>query len=153
MRNRVKQVEPMRLPVAIMMLLGAVLAMAVLSGCSAPVQSNTGTSPQAPSLINNQPPLDVNRYVQLASGSGTGKTVGVIVNPEKTGLIWQGGPDISAIVSWEAKLADGTVLTGGSSAPGIGQFDGFGEDIRGKYLIITARFSDGYEQVLLSTMV
>lgn len=133
------------------MLLGAFIAMVIISGCSAPVQDNTSTSPPSPARINNPPPLDVNRYAQMASG--TGKVVGVIVNPEKTGIIWQGGPDISAIVSWEAKLTDGTVLVSGSSAPGTGQSDEFGEDIRGKYLVITARFSDGYEQVLLSTIV
>jgi hypothetical protein len=142
----------MRLPV-IRLLLGLVIAFVIISGCSTPYQNNPAPSPQAPSLLTNPPPIDVNRYVQVASGSGTGKTVGVIVNPEKTGIIWQGGPDIAAIAEWEAKLADGTVIASGSSAPGIGQFDGFGEDIRGNYLIVTARFSDGYEQVLVYTQV
>ncbi len=143
----------MHLPAARLILFGLVLAGMILAGCSAPVQKNSGPTPQPSPLVNNPVPLDVNRYVQMASGSTTGRTVGVIVNPEKTGLLWQGGPDMPAIVSWEAKLADGTVITEGSSPPATGQFDGFGEDIKGKVLIVTARFSGGYEQVLLYTQV
>ncbi len=143
----------MHLPAVRLIFFGMVIGVVIISGCSTPVQKNTAPAPQAPSLVNNPPPIDVNQYVQLASGSGTGKMVGVIVSPDKTGIIWQGGPDMPAIVSWEAKLADGTVITGGSSAPAIGQFDGFGEDIQGETLIVTARFSDGHEQVLLYSRV
>ena len=143
----------MRLPVVRLILPGVVIAVLILSGCSAPGQQNTGSRPPSPAPVNNPPILDVNQYIQMASGSGTGKAVGVIVSPDTTGIIWEGGPDMMAITSWEAKLADGTVLAGGSAAPGIGQFNGFGQDIRGQFLIVTARFSDGHEQVLLSTRV
>jgi hypothetical protein len=131
--------------------LGAIIVLIVVSGCvTQNQQPANGYSQNNPSTNNPSPPFDVNKYVQMASESTSGKTVAVIVSPDRSGLIWQGGPDISSIISWEAKLSDGTVLIDSSSAPTAGQFDAFNENIEGKYLIVTAKFSDGHEQVILS---
>jgi len=132
----------------------AVILLIIISGCVTQDQKSTSPNTQNnPSKSNVQSPFDFSNYAQMVSESGTGKTVAVILSPDKSGLIWQGGPDISTIVSWEAKLSDGTILIQGSSAPSAGQFDGFNENIGGKYLIVTAKFSDGHEQVILSTIV
>jgi hypothetical protein len=132
----------------------AAVILIIISGCVTQDQKSTSTYTQNNPPKSNAPsPFDYSNYAQVVSEIGTGKTVAVILSPDKNGLIWQGGSDISTIVSWEAKLSDGTILIQGSSAPSAGQFDGFNENIVGKNLIVTAKFSDGYEQVILSTIV
>jgi hypothetical protein len=131
----------------------AIIIFIVVSGCVAPSQKTTGTYPQNNPSNSNPSPIDVNHYAQIASESAAGKTVVVTLSPDKSGLLWQGGPDIASITSWEAKLGDGTRLVEGSSAPSVGQFDRFNENAEGEYLIVTATFSDGHQQVILTTLV
>jgi hypothetical protein len=135
-------------------LVSALIIVTAVAGCITPQQKITNTYPQNnPSTSNPSSPIDFNNYAQMASESASTKTVAVIVSPDNSGLIWQGGPDISTITSWQAKLSDGTSLIESSSAPSVGQFDEFHEKIEGKYLLVTAKFSDGHEQVILATTV
>jgi hypothetical protein len=132
--------------------IGAIIILLFVSGCVTQYQKPTSAQ-NSPANSNSPSPIDVNHYAQVASESASGKAVVVTVSPDKRGLIWQGGPDISSIVSWEAKLGDGTSLAEGSSAPSVGQFDEFNEPADGNYLIVTATFYDGHKQVLLATVV
>ena len=108
----------------------------------------TGCTTQTPHLTYSTTP-QVTKTTSVTSSSGTNKSVGVSVS--KIGITWLGGRDMGKIVSWEAKSSDGSVKIQGTSAPLAGDFYYFNQDIEGKNITVTAKFSDGHEQVLLST--
>jgi len=83
----------------------------------------------------------------VVGSSPSAKIVGVTATTE--GLTWQGGNDLSKVISWTAKLNDETIIASGSSAPKVGQIDRFSRSIDGERVIVVATFSDGYSEVLL----
>jgi flagellin-like protein len=87
----------------------------------------------------------------MAGTTSSAKNVGVIVTQKGTiaEATWQGGNDLNKIVSWTYSTDSGTTYaTAITTAPIVGQVNNLGTLTTPNRVIITAKFSDGGEQVI-----
>ncbi len=87
----------------------------------------------------------------LAGSTPNAKNVAVTATSE--GLTWQGGNDLSKIVSWTARLDDETVIARGDSAPRVGQGHRFSRPVGGERVRVIANFPDGSSEIILDVTI
>jgi len=90
----------------------------------------------------------------LAGTTGSSKNVGLTVaqktftNGTNVGQItWQGGTDLPAMTSWVCKFSNGTAI-GSGTTQNVGDVSYTNASIVGERILITAKFTDGGEQVI-----